>query len=376
MAITLIHTADLHLGRTFAGFPADTAHALKEARLDVLDRLAEAARTRGAADIVVAGDVFDGEFLTQNTIRQPLARMRAQTTVTWHLLPGNHDPHRPGGIWERLAADGLPANVRPWLTPEPAEIAPGAWLLPAPLTSKAVSNDPTAYMDASPTPPGAIRIGLGHGSIKDFGSQNDAAVRLAPDRPRRAGLAYLALGDWHGALKISERAWYSGTPEPDRFSATAAGHALAVTLSGPAKLPEVVRLDTGQFDWRQLTARTDNAEAIDRLEQDLRLAGAKLDRLLLKLAVTGTVSLVERAGIQAALERLAPALRYLDVSLNGLASAPQPADFDRLRRHGSVGVIALKLLEMTQDPTNPDAAIATEALQQLFAMVATLEHAS
>jgi DNA repair exonuclease SbcCD nuclease subunit len=376
MTITLIHSADLQLGRSFAGFPADTAHALKEARLAVLDRLADAARTNQAAHILVAGDVFDAEFLAPATLRQPLARMRAHPSITWHLLPGNHDPHRPGGVWERLVADGLPANVRPWLTPEPAEIAPGIWLLPAPLTAKSVSRDPTGYMDSASTPPGVIRIGLAHGSIKDFGSQREASVRIAPDRPRRAGLAYLALGDWHGALKISERAWYSGTPETDRFNDTESGLALAVVLAGPAKLPVVTKLNTGHFVWRQMSMRADDAAAIDRLEQELRQDNDKLDRLLLKLTVTGSASLAGRAGITAALDRLAPALRFLDVSLVGLLSKPQSDDFDRLRRHGAIGEIALQLQGMTVNPADPEAAIAAEALQQLFALTATLEQGS
>ena len=85
---------------------------------------------------------------------------------------------------------------------------------------------------ASPTPAGALRIGLAHGSVQGFGSAGDANVPIDPARVKSAGLSYLALGDWHGTTRISDRAWYSGTPEPDGFRDNDPGNALIVRLDG------------------------------------------------------------------------------------------------------------------------------------------------
>src|SRR3546814_14483799 len=108
---------------------------------------------------------------------------------------------------------------------QPIERAEGYWLLPAPLQYKRTQDDPTTWFDHAETPDGAKRIGLAHGPILDFGSSAPAANLIAPDRARRAGLAYLALGDWHGRREIDALTHYSGTPEPDDFDREENGRA-------------------------------------------------------------------------------------------------------------------------------------------------------
>jgi hypothetical protein len=95
----------------------------------------------------------------------------------------------------------MPANIHLHLTPEAVPMADGsAWLLPAVLTRRHAGADPTGPMDSAATPDGAIRIGLAHGSVTSFGTDAASTHNLiAFDRPERAGLGYLALGDWHGA---------------------------------------------------------------------------------------------------------------------------------------------------------------------------------
>ena len=69
-------------------------------------------------------------------------------------------------------------------------------------------------MDEAATPEGSRRIGLAHGSIADFGETAATPNLIAPDRAKKAGLVYLALGDWHGTKTIGANTWYAGTPEP------------------------------------------------------------------------------------------------------------------------------------------------------------------
>jgi DNA repair exonuclease SbcCD nuclease subunit len=376
MPITFLHTADLQIGRSFASLPSETACALREARLAAIDRLASAARAAGAIHVVVAGDVFDAEFLAPQTVRQPLSRMRTHADITWHLLPGNHDPHRPGGLWERLLGGGeFPPNVLPQLSSIPVEMAAGVWLLPAPLTAKSTSLDPTAIMDRSPTPQGAVRIGLAHGSIRGFGGDGEAAVPIAPDRAHRAGLAYLALGDWHGTLRISDRAWYSGTPEPDRFAENGAGQALVVTIGGANSMPQVTPVETATYLWQTLDVWAEDASAIDRLEAQLRSANGALDRVLLKLNVTGSVSLADRAQIEQQLEKFSAGLRHMQMDISKLALRPQASDFANLGRFGVLSDIAQQLRDESAGDT-AEAAVAADALRRLFSYTSALEPGS
>ena len=192
------------------------AGGLAAARFASIAKIADIARAQGAAHVLVAGDVFDSETLPKLTVRKALERLATEASITWLLLPGNHDPARLGGIWDRIQRLGVPANVVPLLTPEPYAVSQDAVILPAPLTSKNPGSDPTAWMDSCATPAGVARIGLAHGSIQGFGSDGESAVLIARDRAVTANLTYLALGDWHGLKRISDSTWYSGPPEPDR----------------------------------------------------------------------------------------------------------------------------------------------------------------
>jgi len=82
------------------------------------------------------------------------------------------------------------------------------------------------------TPEARLRIGLAHGSIKDFGSRGEANNQIPPDRAERSDLNDLALRDWHGVLEIGSRTWYAGTPETNRFQRDVPGHVLLVDFGG------------------------------------------------------------------------------------------------------------------------------------------------
>ena len=91
-----------------------------------------------------------------------------------------------------------------------------------------------ARFDGASSPEGSCRIGLAHGSVANrLPEKGEAGHEIADDSADRAGLAYLALGDWHGALNIAPRTWYSGAPEPDRHKANDSGNVQLVTLEGP-----------------------------------------------------------------------------------------------------------------------------------------------
>src|SRR3546814_10816514 len=102
--------------------------------------------------------------------------MRRFPAVTWHLIPGNHDPHRPKGVWDRVREQGVPENVRLHLSPEPAALDASAVLLPAPLTRRSEGGDLTEWMDGTETPDGSLRIGLAHGSVVGFGDRKSTRL--------------------------------------------------------------------------------------------------------------------------------------------------------------------------------------------------------
>lgn len=368
-----VHTSDWQIGRTFRFADDDTLGALQAERVEVIRRLGQLARQEGAAHVLVAGDVYEHETPTEKTLHQPMERMRQFADVQWHLIPGNHDADTPEGVWARLLREGaVPENVTVHRQPGPVRLvgAEEAWLLPAVLQRRHVLSDLTAYMDEAPTPSDALRIGLAHGSVTGFGNGEEADHNpVAIDRARKAGLSYLALGDWHGFCQIDAHTAYSGTPETDRFGAGGGGggEALVVNLRGARAEPEVTRHRTGRYVWKKFEDVTlTNAEDIHALEARVRgVAPDNPGAVLVWLVVSGLLTVDDMALYESTIiRRLSGAVACLRLS-----GAPQlSAGLDDLERFGPGGAVrtaAEVLLEQAQGG-GEEGAVAADALQRLF----------
>ena len=361
MDFRFVHTADWQLGKPFGGMPDDLRPVLAQARLEAIDRLAEVARSAGARHVLVAGDVFDAVDVPRKVIAGPVERMKRHDGLVWHLLPGNHDPHAAGGLWERLAPT-LPANIRAQLEPHPVEIESGIWLLPAPLTRRAQAEDPTAWMGTAATPEGGLRIGLAHGSVQGFGSLGEAAVPISPARAQAAGLAYLALGDWHGTKRIAERVWYSGTPEPDQFADNGAGQALVVTArrSGP---PQVETVATARYRWITREAEVGSAADARRIIDEIADGLGKPQGVLLRLVLRGRVPIAAHADIAATLEEARPVFAYLDVDDRALESLVEEGVQSTFAEDDVLAAVVARLSREAGDAGCSGQAVARQALR-------------
>lgn len=368
MTFTFLHTADWQIGKPFGSFPDEKAALLREARRSVIGRIANVARTNGAGHVLVAGDIFDSRDIPDRDLMQSLERMRREETITWHLLPGNHDAVHDGGIWERVSRIGYPENVKAHLEPLPVTLAPDVALLPAPLRGRTAISDPTAWMDSAVTPAARYRIGLGHGSIQGFGGEGgEAAVPIAPRRAEMAGLSYLALGDWHGVLKISDRVWYSGTPEPDRFPDNEPGFALVVRLDEPGGLPKVERHATAHYTWVKRGVDVTEPANLDQVLSQLS-ATPNPEHVLVSLAVSGTPSLAAWGKCEAQLAGLEQKLFHLLVDSATVMALPEVIELEEFGT-GDLRQAAGLLSGMARESSDDQAAAASLALRKLYGMV-------
>ncbi|MDR3409186.1 MAG: DNA repair exonuclease [Methylovirgula sp.] len=342
-----IHTADWQIGKVFKQF-GSKEETLRQARLGVIERIGKLARENGVAHILVAGDVYDNEAPNSITLRAPIERMKAFADLHWHLLPGNHDPHRPEGVWDRVSQVGLPEHVHLHLTPTPFLLSDGACLLPAPLRRKTEFDDLTAWMDNAATPPGALRIGLAHGAVINFASEGEASNPIDPTRPAKAKLDYLALGDWHRTRQIGPAVWYAGTPEPDRAGGQERGSALLVEISGPGAPASVTPLFTGTYRWLTRTERLSDGSELPDLDQRLR-SEQDLSRLILRLRLEGTLPLAAHAELQRRLVDLEAAVFHLDLDQTALIARPTEADLEAIDFDGVIRRSADRLKTIADD---------------------------
>lgn len=363
-----IHSADLHLGKRFGNFNGDLPGRLREARHSVIARLAEHAHTHGASAILLAGDTFDTETPAPDVRRQALAEMARHSAVQWVILPGNHDSLQAAQLWVNLRSEA-PENVLLAVEPAPIALAPKVNLLPAPCTTRRPGRDLTEWMGDAVTDDGTIRIGLAHGAITEFSEDEVASGIIAPDRAGRAGLDYLALGDWHKAIEVNPRTHYSGSPEQDRFKHNRPGEALLVSIAGQGALPRVERLSTGRFVWQTLDLHL--LDGVDPLQALNELLPASTDRrqALVRVQASGNTRLAARTALAQAAADAAHDFASFVLEDGALNTVCEVDDLDQIDRGGALRQAADALLAETLNEriSATERGIASAALTRLHA---------
>jgi len=360
-----LHTADWQMGRTYSRFDTEDSAALVEARYEAIERLAALATEHQCDAVLVAGDVFDAQTVSDRTIRR-VFNATGNFEGPWVMLPGNHDAALAESVWTRAKRLGaVPANVHLALEPGVTQLPEqGIAVLTAPLTQRHTYGDLTQPFDDTETPPGLLRIGLAHGSVQGVLPDDiDSTNPIAPDRTETAKLDYLALGDWHGVREINERTWYSGTPEPERFRNNDAGYVLIVDIEEPGATPKVTRYETARYQWHQwresLSVPSDLDELLNRMSQlpEASVLDLKLDGIL---TLAGDQKLSEALSVAEA--------RYRSVTCDrtGLQLEPTDEDIAALHADGYLGEVVQELRESQHAAGN------AEEVRDALAILASL----
>lgn len=323
--IKFLHTADWQLGKPYQRVNDDSKRArLQLERIACLRRIGETARDSNASFVLVAGDLFDSSSPVNATVAAACESIGAMK-IPVLAIPGNHDHGGPGSLWAQpffvREREKLAPNLRVLLDAKPI-ILDNAVIFPAPLLRRHDPADPTAWIrtafDGHDFPADLPRIVLAHGSVQGFeASQEDedeevrGLNRIALERLPSSEIDYIALGDWHGTKQINPKAWYSGTPEIDRFpkgSDNDPGNILIVEAARN-QTPRVEKKRTGNFRWNDFPHRFSEDEGFDafRAALDNHIGEWGQDSLL-KLTLTGSL------GIETS-QRLADLIQSLNARL-------------------------------------------------------------
>jgi len=371
MSLTFLHTADWQIGKQFAQVPGDPGAALRLRRLDTVKAIAELARERRVDAVLVAGDLFEDNAVSDQTLRRTMHAL-APFEGPWVLLPGNHDASLTQSIWSRLRRLAVvPANVMLADRPEPITLCGGQLVvLPAPLRRRHEVGDLTEWYDTLRSEADVLRVGLAHGAITNrLPEAAEAHNPIADTRVETAHLDYLALGDWHGTLEVANRTWYAGTPEPDRFKTNEPGNVLLVTLRESGAPPQVEKIPVGYYRWVQVICDLMDDRALVVLDGQLAAVGER-ERTLVRLQLTGTVDLATRQALDELLDGWRARLHFLDVEDAVLLARAGPetiaALIAELGGTGFVRAAIETLIDIEGDIGHPDQADAGRALQILY----------
>ena len=149
----LLHIADVHLDTPFAGRSETVRQRLRRATLEALDRCVATALAEEVDAVLIAGDLFDGAYLSFETERFLLAQLRrlAKGGIQVVYATGNHDP-----------GEGTRAGHLDW--PGTVTVIPDGSPVVVPITGSA--GDTVGYV-----------VGAGHATGREIG---DLSARLRP----------------------------------------------------------------------------------------------------------------------------------------------------------------------------------------------------
>ncbi|OBI93489.1 exonuclease SbcCD subunit D [Mycobacterium sp. 1245805.9] len=368
-----LHTADWQLGMTRHFLAGDAQPRYSAARRDAVAGLGALAAEVGAEFVVVAGDVFEHNQLAPQVIGQSLEAMRA-IGIPVYLLPGNHDPLDASSVYTgALFTAECPDNVTVLDRAGVHEIRPGLEIVAAPWRSKAPTTDLVAEVLDGLTPSPGTRILVAHGGVDVLDPDRDkpSLIRLPKleDALKQGAVHYVALGDKHSLTKVGDsgRVWYSGSPEVTNFDDVESdpGHVLVVDVDDDGVTVEPRHI--GRWRFVTLHRQVDTSRDIADLDMNLDLMKDK-ERTVVRLALTGSLTVTDRAALDACLDRYARLFAHLRTwdSHTDLAVVPADGEFTDLGIGGFAASAVDELVATAREGDSAEAADAQAALALLL----------
>lgn len=210
-SVVLVHSSDLHIDDHSRPNGYDGVEGLRY--------VLAAAEVVGADAVLLAGDTFDNGRVEEAIARRAGAVL-AEAKVPVVVLPGNHDPALPQGIYHRTGILGLPHALVIGHT------HPQSILLDH-LDLEILGRPHTSYNDMPPLPEVSPRrarwqVIIAHGHFvppEDWDEQSHRSWRISEADLAATGVDYVALGHWDRPTSVGSAtvpAYYSGSPDMAR----------------------------------------------------------------------------------------------------------------------------------------------------------------
>ena len=320
MPLKILHTGDIHLGMQFNSYPASVKEQLKEARIEVLERIVELANTENCDLIVVAGDLFNNTRVNTKLILKTVNIFDRFKGGAVLFLPGNHDYDiGQDNVWrtfERKATKRLillnkfePYNL--------SDYGLDLTVYPAPCDSRhSSSNNLDWIKNHSREDDNKFTIGVAHGALAGISPDlTDEYFKMSVDELLSIDMDLWLLGHSHiqypeNDTPASKKVFNSGTPEPDGLDCKHEGFAWKITLEDD-KHTSAEKLKTGKFRFFDLKKNINNKTDLEAIKTDL-LAG-KPENKIVRLNLTGGIDEATYNQRQSFYDDLKFKLSYLDI---------------------------------------------------------------
>ncbi len=241
-------------------------------------------RERAVDAICVAGDVYEHEYVSEDTVsflRDSFAAAGVPVLVT----PGNHDPYLPGSAWQRTE---WPGNVHVFARDavEPYPLGDGVTVWGAAFTARNCGSSALAHFRVPPD--GGTHLLLIHAALTGEQWADEADYRpVTRAQLRDTGAAYVMLGHFHDG-RGDGFLCYPGSPEPLDWGERSGAHgASIVTVRDGAVSAEAIPIATRRYAER--TVSVAGASGSAQVEAALSAAVAAEAGASLRVVLTGEI---------------------------------------------------------------------------------------
>lgn len=281
MSFRFVHAADIHLDsplKGLAGVEGTAAERVRTATRKAFDQLVGLAIEEQAAFMVIAGDLYDGDWRDYKTglfFVNQMGRLH-NAGIPVYLLYGNHDAESQ--ITRRLT---LPDNVHVFGARKPQSFKiddVGVVLHGQSFRQRAVTDN-LALTYPEPAA-GAFNIGVLHTGLGGMGGHENYAPCSLDDLVNK-GYDYWALGHVHQAKVLNRQPHivFPGNLQGRHVRETGARGAFLVTVEN-SEIVDLVTLHTDVVRWSVVPVDLENAtsmsEAVDRVRDAIQNAAATL----------------------------------------------------------------------------------------------------
>ena len=346
----LLHIADIHLDRVFHRAESRPAAVRRRGELrDALTRALALAMERKVDAVCIAGDVYEHEYVSEDTISF-LHDVFAAAGVPVLVTPGHHDPYLPGSAWQRTE---WPANVHLFARDklEPYRLGDGVTVWGAAFTAR--NCDASAVARFRAPDDGDTHLLLLHAALTGEQWAEEADYRPVTRAQLQAtGVAYAMLGHFHDG-RGDGFLCYPGSPEPLDWGERSGAHgASIVAVAGGTVTAEPIPVARRRYVER--TVSVAGASGSAQVEVAVATAAAEEPGASLRVVLTGEIEPGCEIDAHSISERCGAGLTEL-----AIVDRTVPAyDLNALAREGSVrGRFVARLLH-SGDPDAHEAILA------------------
>ena len=309
----ILHFADLHLDRSFAGLGMASAEADKrrwELR-DALRRIVDLAIERQCDVITIGGDLYEHDRVTLDTGNFLVEQFRRFPGRVF-VAPGNHDPYKPDALYRHM---NWPTNVHIFqsMAWQAVEID-GVTLWGVGHTGPAIRDNLLGELRSDPN---SASVALLHGSdMRAVPEGKPAHAPFEPEDVDACGARFVLLGHYH-RMRVwpdaEPRCGYPGSPEPLDFGEQGTHYVLEVNIGSASLRVEplkvnVVSYRTERLDVGSMSSSDEVREAIVRLAGE----GGQTEEVI-RVVLEGQVEPEIEVNATSLLNVTAEHFRYLDI---------------------------------------------------------------